>query len=328
MAASPYDGLAAIYHTLQELPQPQTLDAVFADWVIANYVDNPFAGEGQYYYAGLDVPRQIGTTQVRFPPSGEMTYTRQINQYGAVYYELEAGTYHILFEGQTKTGITNAVPREGELAWWGYNAESSVTSLTRAFDLIGLDTATLEYAIWYDIENGYDWVDVMVSVNDGVYWKPLVGQRMQAAGEFIPVAHYTGRSAGWVDEQIDLTPYTGQSILLRLEYVTDGSVTQAGVMLDDIRIPEINFADDVESTAAGWQADGFLRAPQMVDQAWTVAYISKDETPIIETFALSPENLVQQTITVPAQGGVIVVGAMAPLTNQESEYRLVIQVAD
>jgi hypothetical protein len=59
-----------------------------------------------------------------------------------------------------------------------------------------------------------------------------------------------------------------------------------------------------------------------------VAYISKDETPIVETFALSPENVVQQTITVPAQGGVIVVGAMAPLTNQESEFRLVIQVAD
>ena len=323
LSGSPYDGLAAVYRSLGQLPEPQSLNAVFEDWLIANYLDNPFAAQGQYYYAGLDVPRQIGTTSVTFPPSNEMTYTRQINQYGAEYFELQPGTYDILFEGASEVSLTGNGPRDGDTAWWGYNAEASATWLTYQFDLTEFSTATLEYAIWYDVENDYDWVDVMVSVDGGNYWKPLTAGHMRAASEFIPVAHYTGRSAGWLDEQIDLTPYTGKSILLRFEYVTDGTITYSGVLLDNIAIPEIGFMDDAESAA--WQVDGFLRVPEKVSQEWAVAFISKDTPPIIETLTLSPQNIAQHSITVPEGGGVLVIGAMAPLTAQASEYKLVIQ---
>ena len=327
LSSSPYDGLAAVHHSLAELPQPQTLNAVFGDWLIANYLDNPFAADGQYYYAGLDLPRRIGATTVMFPPSSEMTYARDANQYGVEYFELEAGTYDILFEGATQTDLTGAMPRDGERAWWGYNAESSITTLTHPFDLSALERATLEYSIWHDTEFDYDWVDVMISVDEGVYWKPLQSEHMQPASDFIPVAHYTGRSAGWLDEHIDLTPYTGQSILLRFEYITNGTVTYGGVLVDNIAVPELDFADDTESDGAGWAVDGFFRGPLVVAQDWLVAYISLGERPTVEIFDLSAENTARQRITVPEDGGVIVVSAMAPITIQESDYKLVIQAS-
>ena len=69
---------------------------------------------------------------------------------------------------------------------------------------------------------------------------------------------YTGKSDDWVEESIDLTAYAGRKVLVRFEYVTDDAVYVDGILIDDLAIRELGFADDVEQEQ-GWRAEGFVR---------------------------------------------------------------------
>ncbi|HLA45391.1 MAG TPA: hypothetical protein VJZ27_18220, partial [Aggregatilineales bacterium] len=306
LAASPYDGLAAVYNTLRDMNPDTDLDSVFGDWLIANYLDDPFVEDGRYYYSSLGLPVDVATTAISIPDDAPAIYARSLNQYGAVYFELDPGTYNILFDGDDLTPITGEHPHSGEWMWWAYNAESSLTRLTRTVDLRDVETATLQFSMWYNTEEDYDWIDVMVSVDGGHHWKYLTGDGMIPASDMIPVPHYTGRSERWMDKKLDLSPYAGSEILLRFEYATDGSLSDDVLLLDDIAVPEIGFFDDVENLEASWQADGFIRVRDSVHQNWIVAYAGKGKTPTAERFSLSPEHITQTTITVPQTGGVVV----------------------
>ena len=100
-----------------------------------------------------------------------------------------------------------------------------------------------------------------VSADDGATWTALETERTTTenpqGNAYAP--GYTGSSGGWVDETVDLTPYAGQDVLIRFEYVTDAAVTQPGMFIDDIEIPEIGFADDAESGEGSWISEGWIR---------------------------------------------------------------------
>ena len=138
--------------------------------------------------------------------------------------------------------FVNSIPHNGRYAWYSGKGNNLDNTLDHAFDLTGVTSATLTFWTKYDIEYGYDVGYVNISTDSGVTWSTLT--------------NYTGYS-DYTQQILDLTPYTGNNIILRFHYQTDYSVVYEGWHIDDIEIPEIGFSDDVESGIDGWTAAGW-----------------------------------------------------------------------
>ncbi|MBM3944897.1 MAG: hypothetical protein FJ317_05320, partial [SAR202 cluster bacterium] len=195
-------------------------DDLFADWIIANLLDLP---EGPY--AHLDRAFTIRRIE-GIAPGAETEHSTP--QYAAGYYRvrLEGDQVTVRFTGDTEAGQVAARCHSGERCWWGNIGDAKNARLTRAFDLRGLEAATLDYWVWHDIEDGWDYAYVTISGDEGETWDILDGVHTTARN---PVGNafgpgYTGQSAEWVNERIDLSAYAGKQVLVRFEYVTDDAV--------------------------------------------------------------------------------------------------------
>lgn len=76
----------------------------FFDWLMANYLDDPTMGNGQYGYTMIDIPEPATTIEDNYPSS----QTVNIHRYGAKYIRLEniqAGTLWITIEADSYEDI-------------------------------------------------------------------------------------------------------------------------------------------------------------------------------------------------------------------------------
>ena len=97
-------------------------------------------------------------------------------------------------------------------------------------------SAFLEFRAKWDIENEYDYVQVMISTN-GIDFTPLCGKYTNVPSVFQPQGEplYDGQS-DWVLEKISLSNYIGQNIWVRFQLFSDGFVNGAGFNFDDLRV--------------------------------------------------------------------------------------------
>lgn len=114
-------------------------------------------------------------------------------------------------------------------------------TLTNGINLLGATSATLTFWTRWDIEANWDFGRVEVSTNNGSTWGSLRGRytrRGSGNGSAQPdtAFGYDGTQTGWVEEQMDLTPYANRTIKLRLRLTTDGSLEKDGWYMDDIRV--------------------------------------------------------------------------------------------
>lgn len=70
------------------------------------------------------------------------------------------------------------------------------------------------------------------------------------------------------------SPYTGQRVLSRFEYVTDDGVYLYGFLIDDLSILEIGFEDGAERDT-GWYAACFARVATTLPQYYAVQVIEE-----------------------------------------------------
>jgi hypothetical protein len=257
-----------------------------------------------------------------------------VGQYAADYYELpSSGTATIDFTGAPSVSLLGSAAPSGERVWYAQRANYSNPRLTRAVDLRGIDTATLHYQVYVDLERGYDFAYVAVSTDGDATWQPLAAGGMAGldpaddpAGVALAERFYTGRVGEWIAETIDLTPFAGREILLRFEAVTDPILTFGGFALDDIAIPEIGFFDDAETDNAGWTAEGFTRATAELPQAWQLQLITfdADGRPVVERLPVTAEGTLQHIYQgLPGvRRAVLIVSATAPETLEVAPYRL------
>ena len=82
----------------------------------------------------------------------------------------------IAFDGAETVGLTGGQPNSGRAMWWSNRGDDSIETLTRAFDLTGVQQATLEFSTWYELETDYDYGFVTVSTDAGKTWTTLKGQ--------------------------------------------------------------------------------------------------------------------------------------------------------
>lgn len=333
VVADPANGEAGFEEALAKAGLAVTFDEVFANWLVANYLDDPAQGDGRFGYHALDLePVQLDRQISGYPTEWEAT----VSQYGADYVELTGrGDVTVEFGGNTTTRIIDNQAHSGRYQWYSNRGDAVDATLTRAFDLRGVETATLDYWVWYVIEEGWDYAYVEVSTDGGQTFTPLATPRTRSdnpsGNAYGP--GYTGRSAetpDWVRDSVDLSPYAGQEILVRFEYVTDDAVNDPGFAVDDISIPEIGYFYDAETGDDGWLAEGFVRVDNTLRQRFTVQVIEQGAETVVRQMALDENNQGRYTVRGlgdQVQRAVIVVSAQAMVTTEAASYRIRVEEA-
>lgn len=134
-----------------------------------------------------------------------------------------------------------------------YSASSSITDsptgnysnninktikLISPVSLLNTVAATLSFWAKWNIEDNWDFVQVEVSIDNGANWIPQCGLYTQpgTTDQDFNKPLYDGVQSSWVKEQIDLSDYLNQNILVRFQIVSDGGVTADGFYFDDFTI--------------------------------------------------------------------------------------------
>lgn len=341
LVAHPANGIAGVTEALAETGHDLTFQDVFADWVVANYVDDPDALEqsGSYGYRQLNAPDPtVERTFRRYPIESRTTSVRN---FGADYYELQgSGDITFRFRGETETRLANVTPFSGQLMWWSNRADDSDSRLTRQFDFTDVAASadlTMQMQLWYDIEDDYDYLYVLAS-EDGEKWQILPGQRTTTenpSGNSFGHA-YTGESSTdgdeipeWIEESYDLGAYAGKEVFIRLEYVTDDAVNYPGAFVDDIRIPAIGYSADFENGVDGWESEGWLLTDNRLPQRWIVQVLAlhNGELVRVEQANVSPTGESTIRINGISRGteAVVIISGATPVTTEEARYEYSIE---
>ena len=324
LVAQPSGGIEGVNAYLANLGYEETFRDVFRDWVVANYLPQ---GEGQHAYP---------IESVQIPPTSTLRdYGRvqdTIPQFSAQYVELQLqGTAaRITFQGAPTVALLPIDPPSGSSCWWSNLGDSIDSRLFRRVDLSEVEEATLTFRAWYDIEEDWDHAYMIVSRDSGKTWDILEGlstiTRNPVGVSYGPAL--TGRSNGWVEEEVDLSAYAGERVLVGFEYVTDEVTNGDGLCLDDIAIPEVAYFDDAE-TPGNWQAEGFVRVGNPLPQEFIVQVVGlqDDQVVFVEEVALDGEN--RGATLVEGFGDtldsvVVVIAPVTAVTRQPASYTLTV----
>jgi len=329
LVAQPLNGEAGLNATLAELGAGITFEDLFAEWLAANVLDSdPIASSLGLSYSTLDLePPAPAAIYEDYPVVVEAS----VHQFGADYIVLRGrGDLTVQFTGATATPLLDVPPHSGRAFWWSNRADESLTTLTRALNLSGVEQATLTYWAWYDIEPGYDYATIEISTNEGETWHPLASPSGTDANPHgnNPAWGYTGSSGvspAWIHEEVDLSPYVGSEVLVRFAYLTDEAFTGTGFLLDDIAVPEIGYEDDVETDTGGWEAAGFVRAQDLVGQRYLALLIGLGDEVTVERLPLRKDQTAQWTVPLGSKGwreAVLVLSGLAPRTTHPALYIL------
>jgi len=319
----PADGIEGIDAYLA--PFGVTFEDVFADWLVANYLDDP--NGGPYSYADAEVEVSSADTLKDYDEGED-----SVHQFAADYIEVDLteGDAVFSFDGDEAVKAIPNEPHSGLGQRWSGRGDAIDSTLTGEFDLTGLKSATLTFWTWYDIEEQWDYAYVMASSDGGSTWQILRGRQTSDENP-LGLAYgpaYTGKSGGgdspaWVEESIDLSPFAGQNILLRFEYITDEGINLDGWAIDDIAIPELAFFDDGERDGH-WQAQGFQRLTASLSQRFIVRVIEMGETTSVRPLPLDAANRGEVRLSgfgSTLDKAVIIVAAASDGTTQTAPYR-------
>ncbi|MCP5095222.1 MAG: hypothetical protein GY943_06695 [Chloroflexi bacterium] len=323
----PAKGMAGVHAILEGYWPEKSVEQFVADWAVANYLDD-FAAGLSYYYDVLDFRKPAFASEAAELP---YEYEADLDQYGVHYIDLNElrGNTTIRFAGDTVVDLIDEPPGDGKKMWFAPPVDELDAQLTGSFDLTGLDAATLKYAVWYDLEEDYDYAYVSVSIDGGEHWDLLISDASSSSDYG---AGYNGRSAnnneaqdGWIKESISLNAYTGQPILIRFDVLTDSGISARGFAIDDISIPELGYATNVETEADGWQATGFAQVGWELPQQWIVQLIEDGPEPKVTQLDLNGLNQGEWEVELGKGGGVLVITPLTPFIDDAASYWLQIE---
>ena len=329
LVAHPDNAFASVDAVLEELGTGMTYEDLFADWVVANLLDDPTIADGRYGYEEIDPPSF--DVEVTYPGSDyPVSKSSTVHQHGTDYIEL-VGKKPLAFRftGSTQVGLMDTVAHSGRYVWWSNRSDDSDMTLTRAFDLSDVSEATFEFWTWYDIEEDWDYIYVEASTDGGGTWEILTTPSSTSTspnGNSFGWA-YTGKSGGgdqaeWIQERVDLSAYAGQEVWLRFEYITDDAVNRPGFILDDVTIPQIGYFSDFEDDGNGWVPAGFMRHTNVLPQRWLVQLILFGPETTVRRLELNEDQTGGWVIPLGSttDRAVITISGLAPVTTEVGSY--------
>jgi hypothetical protein len=124
------------------------------------------------------------------------------------------------------------------------NASKTIT-ISNEIDLTDAIGANATFYAKWDIESNWDYVQFEVSIDGGGSWIPQCGKYTNegSSNDSQPTGEplYDGLQNVWVLEEIELSDYLGEQILVRFQFESDNGVTEDGFYFDDLAI---NIIDD------------------------------------------------------------------------------------
>ncbi|MFN2284036.1 MAG: hypothetical protein ACK2UQ_06415 [Anaerolineae bacterium] len=318
---------------------------LFADWTVANLLDDTTFADGQYGYSSISVssPRVDDTYRIS---NDSVTDRATVDQYGVDYLQVQAKSpVAFSFSGSTQTKLMNTQAYSGQYLWWSNREDESDARLTRIVDLHDATEAELRFWAWYHIEEDWDYTYVVVGTtaegtipsdlsSTDIQWEILndsdLGCRSTNPNGNNFGCGLTGESDGWEQLSADLSAYTGQEIALRFEYITDAAVNQSGFALDDVAVimdGQTLFFDDMETHEDTWIAEGFVRHANILPQTWIVQVVVEGDEPQVERLLM--QNGTSGTWTIPLSSqqneATIIVSALAPVTTEIAAYEILLE---
>lgn len=151
--------------------------------------------------------------------------------------------------------------------WWSQSASRLDNTLGRSFDLTAAQApVTFAFDSLWRTEVDYDYGYVEASTDGGATW-----QNLQDLDGLMTNANPNNVNLGWgvtgVGQgrlRFDLSAYAGQTVAVRLRYVTDPGANLAGWFVDNVALDDATgrlFADDGEGAAGGWTDGGWRTVP-------------------------------------------------------------------
>ncbi|MGC4886343.1 immune inhibitor A domain-containing protein [Micromonospora sp. DT227] len=172
--------------------------------------------------------------------------------------------------------ITLAEPHSGANMWYsGADQAWADVKLSRTVSVP--NAADAKFWMWNDyvIEEDWDYGFVEVSTDGGATWTERKVYDSSGAlvstddgyadpnGRMVDFGNkkygLTGSTGGWRHDYVDLSPYAGQTVQVRLRYATDEAFQERGWFADDFSVTgggATTWSDDVEGGAAGWTQTG------------------------------------------------------------------------
>jgi immune inhibitor A len=254
---------------LARQPIAPDLDSLFADWTVANLLQDGSVADGRFAYANGGFHAAItGSVDAQTPFLGT------VPQYAANYVDLPPGAGTARFSGDASVPLL-AAPTATDGVWWSNRGDSMDSRLTRRVDLRDVADATLGFRAWYDLEDQFDYVYLSASSDGGQTWQVLPGRQTtpdRATGNNYGVGWTASSGSSWVDEEVDLTPFAGSEVLVRFEYVTDQSFNGQGFAITDVTIPQIGLSEP-GAVEGPWTAEGWVRVDAPVPEHWNLRLV-------------------------------------------------------
>lgn len=325
LSTDPASGLTAVENTIGA----EATQTLLADWALANYFMLPESGYGYYFLPDIGGAAVLANISA-YPYVSE---GRAIQQ-AADYYVLNnldgAQTLTIHLTTPPEVALIDTTPN-GQWMLYSTRADNSESSLTRAFDLRDVSSATLEYSVWYALENLWDYGYVTVSTDGGATWQALATAFTTSANPHGNAygPGYTGQSFVWLPQRISLDVYAGQEILLRFSVITDDAISQPGMALDDVRIAEIGYSADFEDGDGGWQMQGWIRSDnRLPQQVWVqVAQRVGNAVQVTRWLTPAPNTPLAVPLAAQADDTLLVIFPLAPMTLVPMPYTLRVEIA-
>ncbi len=167
---------------------------------------------------------------------------------------------------------------------------SSELLLTQSLDLRGMRDAYLRFWAKWEIEEDYDYVQVLASANGGAFL-PLCGLYTNpgTADQIENEPLFDGVQNFWVQEQMSLNAFLGESnVVIKLRIVSDGAVRADGFYLDDLEVNTIATPTTPISTSVLQAGEPLFLPPSQPNPARYSAYLP---LPSFENSLIGSENL-------------------------------------
>lgn len=119
------------------------------------------------------------------------------------------------------------------------------TMTTPEIDLTNATSAKIDLKARYEIEAGYDYLNVKVVKADGN------ADTIKVFGQTPTEKDKDTTKGQWVDLSYDLSAYKGQKVKVQFEYVTDGGLAYEGFAMDNLSVTvdgSVVLSDDAEGT--------------------------------------------------------------------------------
>lgn len=266
-------GEPGINNALEHFGTGKTLDDVYYEWNLANYLHSTKGSP--YTYTSVDLnPKTnpdvipLNYRKLKFKPvsfSGSdfgSTFTIAGYDTGVVDLAPYSSDY-ILFTGWNRDatlyfdgGEASAVPygweKVGRRTWYS-NGVNLLNTLLAGEAYVDPEDPTLTIHTWYYIEDYWDFGFVQVSTDNGETWTSLSNE--YTTYQYDPSAYYeitdnlpglTGYSRHWIKMSFDLSAYANQTVMIGFRYMTDWGYLEEGWYIKSVKVSGTEIINSLE----------------------------------------------------------------------------------